>query len=152
MSCTTFEEIYEIFLFKVQDYKQRNLFLKDANVATSLLQSYLTSAIAKFKECKKDIKNPDLKLGQFNCQLDIVEKNILANLMVEAWFDRMIDDIIQMNDRLSDTDFKTFSTANNMKEKSELRDKRREINDQDMWHYSFSNVPWAEWANGNYGI
>ncbi len=100
---TTFEEIYALFLSKVQDWKQRNLFLTDAQVATDLCKSYLLKAIAKFDLCK-DIQHPNEKLGQFNVELSIKEKDILTGLMVEAWMDRVCLDITQMSLTLNDTD------------------------------------------------
>lgn len=105
MPNTSFEEIYQEFLSKVQDYKMRNLFLSDVNVATNLLHSYLLKAIAKFTNCRKDIKNPDEKKGEFNVSLNLVEKDILTGLMVEAWMDRVILDITQMNLTLNDNDW-----------------------------------------------
>lgn len=152
MPNTTFEEIYKIYLNKIQDYKQKNLFIQDEKVAINLCQSYLLNAISKFKNCKQDILYPNLELGEFNVELNIVEKEILAGLMVESWINRVVLDITQMNLTLNDNDFKHFAEEKNMKEKSELRDKIREINSQDMWNYGFDNVPWKEWANGNYAL
>lgn len=137
---------------KVQDYQQRNLFLRDEKVATNLCLSYLKTAIAKFTNCKKDIYNPNLDLCVFNVDLDIKEKDILTNLMVEAWMNRICLDIRQMNITLSDTDFKHFSEEKNLEKKTEVRDRLREINAQDMWEYGFSKVPWTDWAAGNYAL
>lgn len=152
MPNTSFEEIYQEFLSKVQDYKMRNLFLSDVNVATNLLHSYLLKAIAKFTNCRKDIKNPDEKKGEFNVSLNLVEKDILTGLMVEAWMDRVILDITQMNLTLNDNDFKHYAEATNFDKKSEIRDKIREINAQDMWNYDFDNTNWQDWASGNYQL
>lgn len=152
MNNTKFEVLYKIFLFKVQDYKQRNLFLKNENVATELCQSYLLKAIAKFTNCKKDIMHPNLELGEFNVELDILEQDIITNLMVEAWLDRLIMDITQMNLNLNDNDFKHYSEEKNLAGKSELRDRTREINSQQIWDYDFRTTNWTEWANGNFGI
>ena len=65
MATTTFEELYSDFLFKVQDYQQRNLYLRDEKVATNLCLSFLKTAIAKFTNCKKDIQHPNLDLCVF---------------------------------------------------------------------------------------
>ncbi len=148
---TTFEEIYALFLDKVQDWKHRNLFLSDAQVATNLCKSYLFKAIAKFDLCKK-IQHPNEELAQFEAELSIKEKDILTGLMVEAWMDRVCLDITQMSLTLSDSDFKHYSEEKNLREKTETRDKIREINAQDMWKYDFDNTSWTEWAGGNYGL
>ena len=104
LATTTFEELYSDFLFKVQDYQQRNLYLRDEKVATNLCLSFLKTAIAKFTNCKKDIQNPNLDLCVFNVELTLTEKDILTNLMVEAWLNRVCLDITQMNLTLNDND------------------------------------------------
>ena len=149
---TTFEELYDLFLSKVQDYRMRNAFLNDTNVATAMLHKYLIKAIAMFDNCKKDIQNVNEILGQFNCTLDITEKNILTDLMVEAWLNRNIDDLTQININLNDTTFKHASEANNLDKKMELRDRLREITRQDMWMYDFKHTDFEKWASGNYDI
>lgn len=105
MANTTFEELYSDFLFKVQDYQHRNLYLRDEKVATNLCLSFLKTAIAKFTNCKKDIQNPNLDLCIFNVELSLVEKEILTNLMLEAWLNRVCLDITQMNLTLNDNDW-----------------------------------------------
>lgn len=152
MENTTFEELYSDFLDKIQDYKQRNLFVTNEKIATNQCLSYLKQAIAKFGSCKKDIFNPNFNLGEFNCTLSIKESDIITNLMVEAWMRRVCLDIRQMNLTLDDNSFEHFSEEKNLKEKSEVYDKLREINSQDMWNYEIENVPWQNWAAGDYGI
>ena len=121
MATTTFEELYSDFLFKVQDYQQRNLYLRDVKVATNLCLSFLKTAIAKFTNCKKDIQNPNLDLCVFNVELTLTEKDILTNLMVEAWLNRVCLDITQMNLTLNDNDFKHFAEEKNLEKKIETR-------------------------------
>ena len=152
MATTTFEELYSDFLFKVQDYQQRNLYLRDEKVATNLCLSFLKIFIFKFTNCKKDIQNPNLDLCVFNVELTLTEKDILTNLMVEAWLNRVCLDITQMNLTLNDNDFKHFAEEKNLEKKIETRDRQREINAQQMWDYDFKNVPWTDWASGNYAL
>ena len=99
---TTFEEIYKIFLSKVQDWQQKRLFLQNESVATALCESYLMKAIAKFTNCELSI-NSDI--AAFNQSLSVKEKDIISSLMVEAWMDRIILDVTQMNLTLNDNDW-----------------------------------------------
>ena len=149
---TSFEEMYKKFLSKVQDFKMKNLFLNNANVAAELCREFLNKAIAKFTCCKKDIRHVNETLGCFNVELDIVEKDILSSLMVEAWLDRLCLDVTQMGLTLQDTDFRHYAEAQNLDKKTMVRDEIREINAQDMWNYSFSNTDFSEWASGNYPL
>lgn len=152
MNNTSFEEIYELFLSKIQDYKIRNLFSVDSNVATDLCQKFLYGAIAKFRSCRKDIKTVNKEIGEFNVTLDITEQEILSNLMVEVWMNRNIMNITEMGLNLNDNDFKHYSEEKNLSGKQAARDEIREITSQEIWHYEFDNNLWRDWAAGNYGI
>ena len=48
--------------------------------------------------------------------------------------------------------FKHFAEEKNLEKKIETRDRQREINAQQMWDYDFKNVPWTDWASGNYAL
>ena len=72
--------------------------------------------------------------------------------MVEASLNRVCLDITQMNLTLNDNDFKHFAEEKNLEKKIETRDRQREINAQQMWDYDFKNVPWTDWASGNYAL
>lgn len=149
---TTFEELYELFLSKVQDYRLRNAFLSDVNIATAMCYKYLIQAISKFTSCRNDIQHPNTELAQFNCTLSVDEKNILTDLMVESWIDRNIQDLTQININLNDSTFKHASEANNLNAKMELRDRLREIVHQSMWMYDFNNTDFNTWVSGEYNL
>lgn len=149
---TTFEDVYKVFLNKIQDWKQRNLFLSNEVVAIDLCRSFLMKGIAKFITCQKPIGATPADATSFAFALDITEMDILTSLMVEAWLDRVIMDITQMNLTLTDNDFRHYSEEKNLEKKVEARDRLREINSQDMWNYDFKAIPWLDWSEGNYGI
>lgn len=101
---TKFETIYRLFLSSINDYRIRNLFKEDADVADDLLETFLMRAIHHFKNCKKPIQDVNFDLKVFNAELDINEINILADLMVLAWMDWNNNNILQMNLSLTDND------------------------------------------------
>lgn len=104
MANTTFEEIYKLALMSIQDYRIKNLFADTPEVADELLESFLINAVAKFITCVKPIKILDFENQSFNCELDIVEKVIIKDLIVLSWLDWTINDITQMNWALNDND------------------------------------------------
>lgn len=152
MGNTKISEIYEMFLLSIQDYRIKKLFIDTPEVADDLMYNFLNEAISKFINCTKPIFTLNTEDNEFNCELDIQEKNILKDLMIIAWMNWSVNDITQMNWALNDNDFKHFSEEKNLKEKSEYVDRLREKVSQDMVNYGLSHTPFKEWAVGNYGL
>lgn len=151
---TLFEEVYKLFLFSLQDFEMSRLFRTDVECADDMLYTFMCRAIPLFTNCVKNLEN----IGQdssgkyyFVEQLDLTEKNILSNLMVEKWLDFFISDSTQLGG-LQDTDFKRESAANNLKEKANYADKWREKTNNMILQYGFKHTNFSEWANGNYGL
>lgn len=151
MNNTEFSEIYHIFLNSIQDYHLKNLFQENIEFAEDMLQTFLMKAIVNFYNCDK-IKNVDTISGEFNCELTIEEKHILANFMLLAWLDYNINDITQMEINLNDSDFKHYSEEKNLEKKVEYANKLREITMQSMTIYGLHNTDFKQWAVGNYGL
>ena len=147
---TYFEDIFKLFLSSIQDYNLRNMFIYDPEVAQDMMEVFLLKSIPKFYNCEKDIKNVDTKCKKFNVLLDIEERTILSDLMVLSWFERVVNNILQVDGNLQDTDFRTFSEANNLKEKSEYFDRMREKVHQEINQYGWSRATFSQWAVGQY--
>ena len=152
MQYTTFSEIYHLFLNYIQDYTIRNLFRTNLEVADDMMRTFLVMAVTKFYNCVKDIKSLDIENSKFVCNLDIEEKNILAEWMVVNWMERTVNDITQMNLLLNDNDFKHYSEESNLKQKSERLDRIREKVSQDMVVYGLYHTPFNKWADGDYDV
>jgi hypothetical protein len=90
----------------------------------------------------------DLTLRQFNITLDLTEQIILSNLEIVTWMDAQILDVKQFSVLLNDTDFKTYSSARNLKAKMDVQIILREKINQDMTNYGVKNIPWTDWGNG----
>lgn len=114
MQNTSFEEIYHLFLNMIQDYTIRNLFMNKIEIAKDMMQTFLVRSVPKFYNCTKDIKNLNIEAEEFNCILDIDERNIISELMVQSWLDWIINDITQMNINLNDTDCLTVPLYSNI--------------------------------------
>lgn len=130
------------------------MFIYNPEVAEDMMEIFLMKSIPYFYNCQKDIKNVDnidMECKKFNIELDMEEKNILSDLMVLCWFERLTNNILQVDGNLQDTDFKTFSEANNLKEKSERLDRMREKVYQEINQYGWSRTSFSQWADGQYG-
>jgi len=147
MSNTSFEEIYDLFLMEIKDYKLNRLVSSELTI---YLEGFLMLAIPDFDNCVKDLEDFDLSLGTFNSNLNLREKTIVSKIMVLKWLGKEINDVTQFNLHLNDSDFKHYAEGQNLKEKVEYSNRMREIISQDMLQYGIKNTPWSAWANGSF--
>jgi hypothetical protein len=76
----------------------------------------------------------------FNADLTSKEQSIIAMLVVYKWFEREMQDVRQFNNHLQTRDFKVYSEANNLKQKSEYADKLREKYLYEIQQYQLNNL------------
>lgn len=104
----------------------------------------MIKAITNFRKCKTDLEDRDDENRIFNQTLSTDEKVILSNLMMVEWLTKEVNDILQMRLYLQDTDFKTYSQANNLREKRELLTTMKEMVDKQIVQYSYNNFNWSK--------
>lgn len=150
---TEISEVLEMALVSIQDYKLNNLYTKSQmhEEWKNYLYGFLSLAVADFDNCVKSL-NYDVATGYFDSELNNKEKMILSRWIVYEWFVRETNNILQFNNQLNDNDFKRYSEANNLQQKSEYRDRTREIVMQMMVDYEKNLIDYKEWANGNFGL
>lgn len=131
---TSYQTIFESFINKISDHKF--LSLPDDRIEY-LCQTYLTSAITKFRKCKKNLRDRDDFFQSFNFELDDKEIEILANLMIVEWLTPQIYSIMNLKQVLPDKEFKMFSQANHLAEIRALRESCREEADGLIIEYTY---------------
>lgn len=137
---TSFEEIYDLALVMINDYRLNNLYKVDADAFLTHMQGLLINAIPMAEEgCEKAL-DYNLSSGTFTNNLSNKVKKILADALVIVWFERITNDVTQVNALLQGRDKKTHSVAQNLKEKSEYLDRMREKLRQDITDYQISNL------------
>lgn len=105
---TAYTTIYNSFLDKVNDYDLADM---TAELAQTSMRGWLNQAVVKFLEsCKKDLTQT--VEGGFTEDLDLMEIDILAEGMVEAWLKPIRNNLDLLRNALSTKDFTTFSPAN----------------------------------------
>jgi hypothetical protein len=142
MNGTPYSEIYELFLAGVRDYKLDKLYQTSPDNLESYLKPFLIRGLINFTNCKKNLENRDDEFDMFNETLSTSEKVILSNLIMIEWLTKEVNDILQMNLHLQDTDFKTFAEANNLKEKRNHLNETIELVDKQMTKYGYININW----------
>ena len=146
---TDYTEIYDLFLAEVKDYKL-DILVASTPVLANYLCGFLKLAIPNFKNCLQDLEDRDDTTQTFNITLTETEKHIVVRWMVYEWFLREVQDVTQFNLSLSDTDFKRYAEANNLRSKQEYANGLREINSQKNTDYGLKGINWDAWIGGNF--
>ena len=73
--------------------------------------------------------------------------------MKKYWLEKEIDNILQMENVVTDRDFKMASAANNMKAKQDRYNMLKEEVSQKLVEYGLNySVDWASWFTGTYFV
>lgn len=150
---TEFTEVYDLFTVLCSDYKFNELYLISPDNLNTYLQPYLRFAIDEFRKvCDQPIQeNIDLENGTFTIELKEYNKIPLARLMIKYWFQHLVNDVLQVQAKLNDTDFKHYAEANNLNAKQSTYQQMREESSQILTDYSIEHsINWRNWANGFY--
>lgn len=147
---TEFDEIYKLFLNGISnDYRIKQMFLKDEAVAEDMLLTWLTKAVTYFTDCLQDLENNfDIENGKFTLSLTLTEKVILSDLMLLAWMDWNINNITQMNLSLQDSDFNRHAETQNLRGKVSYANEWRERVYHQISEYTHKDITIADWATG----
>lgn len=146
---TTFEDVIDVALTTIQDYKLNNLYQTNPDDFATITNAFLMRGIPLFTNCKTPL-DYDINTQSFINTLTSLEISILADLWVYEWFNWHIQNVTQFENSMTPSDFKHHSKAENLKQKSEYLDKLREKYQQRMTEYGLMNVDWQSWANGNF--
>ena len=141
---TPYSDIFNLFLASIQDYRINKLYNQSVEQMENYLMPFLIKAITNFRKCKTDLEDRDDTNKVFNQTLSTDEKVILSNLMIVEWLTKEVNDILSLRNFLQDTDFKTYSQANNLKEKRELLTTMKEMVGKQIVQYSYNNFDWSK--------
>ena len=108
---TSYSDVYEAFIFKIEGYKLLMLLNEDRE---RIIDKYMTAVCRKIqKKCAKyvDLADRDDLLQQFNKDIDEDIIDIIAECMITEWLKPKIysDELLQS--RLNTKDFTEFSPA-----------------------------------------
>jgi hypothetical protein len=132
---TQYSLIYDRFLSKITDYDLANL--TDQELESTLLK-YLRNAVANFKYCTKDLKDRDDALQMFNIDLNEIEQEIIAKLMVIEWVNPYINTQENIRQVLGSNDYKIYSPANLLDKLLSLRKAMQNEVQNDLTFYYYA--------------
>jgi esterase/lipase len=136
LMATPLTDIYDFFLSKVTDYNF--LQLNASGDLESVLFKYLRSAVTNFNNCTKDLTIDEVN-QEFIEDLDTMEKEILATLMVVQYLNQKIVNVKNMEQVLSDKEYKMYSQSNHLREMLSLKKELQSDVSHLMNTYSFKN-------------
>ena len=116
---TPFNDIYQLFLSQVKVFE---LVMMDDNSLEQNMQLWLMSSIGHFGNCRKDLRQHDLIMGEFAEELDSEEKFILAKYMSYAYLLTYVITESNLKQSLNSKDYRMYSPANQLKALQGLRD------------------------------
>ena len=141
---TPFENIIDMALASIQDYKLNNLFKTNPKDFDTITNGFLVKGLPEFGCCKTDLSY-DISKKEFSKDLSLLEISILSDLWVYEWFNWHVQNVTQFENSMTPSDFKHHSKAENLKQKSEYLDRLREKHSQKMVDYQIKNLD--SWAN-----
>lgn len=118
---TSYKEIYERFLNKIEDFEIMENIIEDADFAERMMLGYLKSAISKYVYNTQDYSQRDDTSQEFYLTLSELEKEILAILMVVEYLSPKMIRLENIEQRLGSSDFKQYSPANLLKELQNIK-------------------------------
>lgn len=151
---TSFEEIYDLSLVVITDYKLDMAYKADPEIFYTYMKGLILNSIPDFDGClinldysEQEIEYLDesgiskkVKRYFFNEELSRKEKSILSKIIVYTWFKRQIQDVTQFQLHLTTRDFNIKSEQANLKVKSEYLDKLKEDYLQEINEYQIANI------------
>jgi hypothetical protein len=133
---TPLTDVYDFFLTKVTDYSF--IELNNTGDLEAVLYKHLRSSIVKFTSCTKDL-TVDETSQTFVSDLDNFEKEILATLMALSYVSSKILNVKNMEQILSDKEYKIYSTANHLSQLLSLKKELQSEVSHLMIAYSYQN-------------
>lgn len=137
---TSFDEVIDLALIIVQDYKLDKLFNLSEKDFNTYCDGFLISAIPNFFHCRQDLSY-NLEERTFLVELTELEKSILADFWVISWWKKELQDSTQIQAKLQvSSSFTSHSAAQNLKEKAVYLDGLREKVSQKITDYQLQDI------------
>jgi len=152
MAGTSIVEIIDLFSALQADYRLISLYDTSGSVAfTTYQEPWLLHSIDEFAPICNQSLAYSTTTQEFTETLNQENKDILADLMIKYWLEKLIQDVLQMNNNITDHDFKMFSQAQNLKAKQDWYNSKKEDLDQRLSKYAYRHFDWTDWFNQIFG-
>lgn len=130
---TSFEEIYDIFMTTITDYKLDNLYISNKEVFMEYLKSFIAKGALEVSEdllTSLDYESVEENIGTEDVQVLVkrwyftnnllpLEKLIFVQFMVIYWYEKQTEDILAITARIGNNSERDANDKNNLKLKRE---------------------------------
>lgn len=136
---TPYTDVYDFFLTKVTDYSfiDTEIYPTQADLEAEL-KKYLRSAVIRFRQSKVILERDDVS-NQFIYDLGDFEKEILSILMILSYIQPKITSVQNMEQRLVDKEYKSYSQGKHLEEMIKLRKELQSEVSQLISDYTYSD-------------
>lgn len=144
--------INDRFLARIRDWRIDSLYNTSGSTAMNeYLETFLMDASDEFSDfCDQDLTyvvSGSATEGYFVQDLSNRNVAMLSKMMVRYWLQKNVNDVLSMALFVTDKDFRTFSSAQNLKAKQDYLCAVKEEISQDLINYSFRIADWDNWNN-----
>ena len=149
---TLASEVFDLFTSITNDYRFTTIYTSSGSSALNLfLEPWLLFSINDFDSiCDQDLTY-STSTQSFAETLTIKNKLVLAQIMVRYWLQKEVQNIQQLQLHLQDRDFRTHSENQNLKEKLNLYNAKREEISQALVNYKLEDSDmWEQWNLQNF--
>lgn len=136
---TPFDEVIDMALITIRDYKIDNLYVVNKPIFDVLFEGLLRKAKPKFVGCFQSL-DIDLASKSFISTLTDKEIDIMADLINIVWFTSKVQDVTEFQGHMSDREYKKHSEANNLAKKTDYLDRLKEKLRQDIVDYHIADL------------
>lgn len=151
---TQLSEINDLFMTRVSDYRINTVYSTSGSSGLNdYLEPWLLSSIVDFDICTQSLDYTPTSgsvEGYFSVDLNLENKIILSQLMCLYWMEKTIQDIMQMSLFITDRDFKTYSSAQNLNAKRSYYNAKKEELMQRLTLYGYKHNDWSDWKDQNF--
>ena len=133
---TTFDEIYDLALVTMQDYKIDELYQLDRPTFKTFMKGFLVTGLPEFDVNLEDLSYTD---ETFNNIISDKAKLILSEIIVYEWYKRNNNDVLVYKPKLTSKQFKQIEISSGIKQRSEYLDKMYEKIRYDISQYQLMN-------------
>jgi len=147
---TPFSTVFDSFMGRIKDWKLDALYASSVTDFETYLTTFLTDSCMRFEDVSLESLEKDDTAKTFSEDLSGKVIWVLSQIMVEYWLEKEVQDVRQMNLKITDRDFKTYSEAQNLREKDNRWNEARERSSQIINDYAYKNNDWVAWVSGDF--
>lgn len=137
---TSYDTIFNRFLQKITDYKLLELSDNDVH---QMMNGWLKSSIAKFRRCKNDLSQRDDEIEMFTSDLEDIEIEILAMLMVGEWLEPQLNSELYTSQFFGGKEEKFYAQSNQLDKLMTLYTNNKLACQKLMRDYAYRQAIWG---------